>query len=108
VAFETLKIFSALDPAIVAMKNADGYSVLFYLVLEKYKEESILFFARMIPDCIHEKCRTGHTLLHFAAYMKCSADIIRTFCGSEGEIFRVMNAEGVTPLQMLIQNDIDE
>jgi len=108
VAFETLKILSALDPAIVAMKNADGYSVLFYMVLEKYDEESILFFARMVPDCIREKCRTGHSLLHLAAYMKCSADIIRTFCGSEGEIFCVMNDEGVTPLQMLIQNDIDE
>jgi len=108
VAFETLKILSALDPAIVAMKNADGHSVLFFLVIEKYDEETILFFARMIPDCIHEACRNKNTLLHFAACMKCSADIIRTFCGSEGEIFRVMNDEGVTPLQMLIENDIDE
>jgi len=106
--FETLQTLSAFDPLIIAMQDVYGRSVLYYMIRQDYDAESILWFATLNPNCIHERYTNGDRLLHVAIAAKMDSKVLRALCGTGGNVFSITNNKGITPMQMLIHNDTAE
>ena len=105
VSFETLTTLSAYDPLIIAMRDVYGRSALYFMIRQDYDAASLIWFIALNPNCIHERYTNGNSLLHLAVEAKKDSKVLRALCGPDGEVFSMMNNDGITPLQILIYND---